>query len=141
MHQVILNISSNQFFFLSESVKLAKINSLNVYAVFNLSISLMMLVAPTFLSFSGYCFKGTNCWEHDFPLNLFLRNILWRFYPKTGTPIQQKFLIVKIFARKPMVSMKSKTSYLDWLFASSNVQWAERLLNFVQSINWIVNIK
>ena len=66
----------------------------------------MTLTVPTFLSFSGYCLKGTNRCEHDFSLNLFSRNILWRFYPKTGNRIKPKFLIVKIFAKKPMVPMK-----------------------------------
>ena len=41
----------------------------------------MMLIVPTFLSFSGYCLKDANCWDSNFSLNLFWRNILWQFYP------------------------------------------------------------
>ena len=122
------------------AMKSAKINSLNVYPVFSFPISLMTPIVPTFMSFSGYCFKG-NCWEHDFLLNLFSRNMLEWLYPETGNPIQQKFPIVKIFAKNQMLLRKSKTKYLDSVFASSIVQRAERLLNFVQSIEWIVNIK
>ena len=79
--QIILNISSSYFFILSESAKSAKINSLKVYRVSDLSISLMKPIVPTFLSFSGYCIKDTDCRDHSFSLNLFLRNILWQFYP------------------------------------------------------------
>ena len=49
---------------------------IKVYRVFNLSISLMKLIVPIFLSFSGYYVKGTNWRERNFSLNLFLRNIL-----------------------------------------------------------------
>ena len=88
-------------------MKPAKINSLNVYPVLISAIkSLMTPILPTFLSFSGYYVKGTNCWEHDFSRNIFSQNILWRFYPKTVNPIQPKFLIVKMFAKKTMVTKK-----------------------------------
>ena len=63
----------------------------------------MTLFVPTF---SSDCLQATNFWEHNFSLNLFSRNILWRFYPKTGNLIQQEFLIVKIFTKKPIVTMK-----------------------------------
>ena len=49
---------------------------IKVYRVFNLSISLMKLIVPIFLSFSGYYVKGTNWRVRNFSLNLFLRNIL-----------------------------------------------------------------
>ena len=66
----------------------------------------------------------------------------WQFYAKALNLIQLKFLIIKIFAKKiPWLLWKSKTKYLNWAFASSNIQRTERLLNFVQSIEWIVNIK
>ena len=39
--------------FLSESAKLARTNSLKVYWVFHLSISLMTLIVTTFLSFAA----------------------------------------------------------------------------------------
>ena len=108
MDQVILDISSNQFFifFQSEPAKLAKIDYLKVFRVFKLSITLMTLIVRTFLSFDGYYIKGTNCWECNFSPNLFLRNIFWQFPHKTGSTISQKFLIVKISAKKPMVTMK-----------------------------------
>ena len=108
MDQVILDISSNQsfIFFQSEPAKLAKIDYLKVFRVFKLSITLMTLIVPTFLSFDGYYIKGTNCWECNFSPNLFLRNISWQFSHKTGSTISQKFLIVKISAKKPMVTMK-----------------------------------
>ena len=89
----------------------------------------MTLIVPTFLSFGGYCLIGKHCWEHDFLLNLFSRNILWRFYPKTGNPIQQKFLTVKIFGKNSMLTMKMKNKMFR-VFASSNVQWSEKLLKF-----------
>ena len=89
------------YFFNPNSRNLAKINSaLNVYPVFNLSISLVTLIVPTFLSFSGYQLQGTIFWEHNFLLNLFSRNILWRFHPKTGNPIQQKISDREDFCKK-----------------------------------------
>ena len=121
-------------------MKSAKINFLKLYPVLNLSISLITLIVQTFLSFSGYCLKGINCWEPNFSLKLFSRKILLRFYSKTGNPIQQKILTVRIFAKKPIL-WKSKAKHLNWVFASSIVQWSERLLNFIQSIEWIVSIK
>ena len=60
----------------------------------------MTLNVPTFLGFSGYYLKGKNCLEHNFSLNLFSQNILWRFYPKSGNPILQKFVFAKISAKK-----------------------------------------
>ena len=51
----------------------------------------MTLIVQTFLSFSGFYLKSTNCWELNFSLTLFSQNILWRFYPKAGNPIPQKF--------------------------------------------------
>ena len=81
-------------------MKSVKINSLNVYPVFSLSISLMTLIVPTFLSLSGYCLYGTNCWEHDFSLNLFSPNILWQLHPKKGNPIQKKVSDREDFCRK-----------------------------------------
>ena len=91
-------------------------SQLNIYPVFSLSISLMMLIVPTFLSFSGYYLKNTNCWEHNFSLDLFLLNILWRLYPKTGNSIPQNFLIVKVSAKKPMVTMKIWNKKLELSF-------------------------
>ena len=41
----------------------------------------MTLIVPTFLSFSGYYIKGTNCWDRNFSLDLFSKNILQQFYP------------------------------------------------------------
>ena len=38
--------------------KSSKINSLKVYQVLNLSISLLMLIVPTFFSFSSYCLRA-----------------------------------------------------------------------------------
>ena len=93
----------------------------------------MTLIVQTFFSFGGYCLRGKHCWEHVVLLNLFSRNILWRFYPKTGNLIQQKFLTVKIFGKKPMLTMKIKNKIFG-VFASSDVQWSEKLLNFVQGI-------
>ena len=80
--QVILDISSNNFFiFLVRIRKSTKINSLKVYRVFNLSISLMMLIAPMFLSFSVYYLKGTNCLDRNFSLNLFSKKYLIAILP------------------------------------------------------------
>ena len=105
--QVIFNISSNQFFiFLVRIMKSAKINSLKVYRVFNLSISLLMLIVHTILSFSSCYLKGTNCWWPNLSMNLFSWKILWQFYPETGNSNPQKFLIMKIFAKNPIVTMK-----------------------------------
>ena len=41
-----------------------------------------------------------------FSLNLFSRTILWQLYPKTGSSIPQKFLIVKIKARSYYENLK-----------------------------------
>ena len=41
----------------------------------------MVLTVPTLFSFSNYYLKGRNCWECNFSLNLFSRNILGWFYP------------------------------------------------------------
>ena len=41
----------------------------------------MALTVLTLWSFSGYYLKGINCWECNFSLNFFSKNILWRFYP------------------------------------------------------------
>ena len=63
------------FFFKSESVKSAKINSLKVYPLFSLSISLMTLIVA--MSFNGYCLKGTKCWEHEFIFTKYIMKILF----------------------------------------------------------------
>ena len=68
-------------------MKSVKINSLNVYPVFSFN-KFNDANCANFFELSGYCIKGTNCWEQVFSLNLFSRNILWRFDPKTGNPIQ-----------------------------------------------------
>ena len=66
----------------------------------------MTLLVPTFLSVSGYLLNVADCWEHSFSLNLLSRNISRRFYPKTGNPVLQNFLIVKISAKKSMFTTK-----------------------------------
>ena len=91
-------------------------SQLNIYPVFSLSISLMMLIVPTFLSFSGYCLKGINCWWHDFSLNLFSQYILWRFYSERENRIQQNFLIVKNLAKNPVVTMKIQSKMFELSF-------------------------
>ena len=88
-------------FFLSRSAISAKINSLKVYRVFSLSINLMTLIVPIFLSFSRYYLKDTTFWESNFLLTLFSQ-----YYSKTGNQIPQKFVIMKISAQKPMFDMK-----------------------------------
>ena len=107
LHYLMLHFSILHYFDIAlfDDHEIGKINSLKVHRVFYHSISLMTLIVPTFLSVSGYFLKGTNCWKLDFSLNFFSRNILRRFYPKTGNPIPQKCLIVKISAKKPMVNM------------------------------------
>ena len=56
--QVILNIFSTHSFFLSQN-PLNRRKLLKIYLVFKLSITLMMLIVPTFLSFSAQSFGGT----------------------------------------------------------------------------------
>ena len=66
----------------------------------------MTLLASTFLSVSGYLLNVADCWERNFSLNLLSRNILRRLYPKTGNPVLQNFLIVRISAKKSMLTTK-----------------------------------
>ena len=74
--RVILSIISNHFFNF-----LVRIREIGFQSVFNLLISLMTLIVPTLLHFRCYYVKNTNCWERNFSLNLFSRNMLWRLYP------------------------------------------------------------
>ena len=61
--------------------------------------------------------------------------------------LKQEIQLRKIFwslgflPKSPWLLRKSKTKYLGWVFPSSSVQRAEKLSNFVRSIEWIVNIK
>ena len=48
---------------------------------------------------------------------------------------------LRFFPKSPWLLWKSTTRYFDWVLASSNVQRFERVLTFVQSIEWIVDIK
>ena len=93
----------------------------------------MTLILPTFLSFSGYYFKGKNCWEQNFSLNLFSRNILRRFYLKTENLTPKKILVVKIPAKKAMVTMKIQNKYLELSFPQLQCSASQKTPKFLST--------
>ena len=142
MDQVILKIYSTHvfIFFLIRIHGLGK-NYLNVYPAFSLSINLMMLIIPTFLGFSRTALRTQIDGSTIFHWTYFPEMYYGNFALKQEVQYSKNFWLWKFLPKSQWLLWKSKIKYLDWVFASSNVQQTERLLNSVQSIEWIVNIK
>ena len=142
MDQVILKIYSTHLFifFLIRIHGLSK-NYLNVYPAFSLSINLMMLIIPTFLGFSRTALRTQIDGSTIFHWTYFPEMYYGNFALKQEVQYSKNFWLWKFLPKSQWLLWKSKIKYLDWVFASSNVQQTERLLNSVQSIEWIVNIK
>ena len=101
----------------------------------------MMLIIPTFLGFSRTALRTQIDGSTIFHWTYFHEMYYGNFALKQEVQYSKNFWLWKFLPKSQWLLWKSKIKYLDWVFASSNVQQTERLLNFVQSIEWIVNIK